>query len=114
CTIGSLICECQARRTELEQGPEVQNPTPIEERCIQMRVVVIGGTGHIGSYLTPMLVEEGYTVTCVSRGARKPYREHPEWRAVSHCKMDRAAEEAEGAFGKKVAALDAEAVVDLT
>ena len=79
-----------------------------------MRVVVIGGTGHIGSYLTPMLVEEGYTVTCVSRGARKPYREHPEWRAVSHCKMDRAAEEAEGAFGKKVAALDAEAVVDLT
>ena len=33
-----------------------------------MRVAVIGGTGHIGSYLTPMLVEAGHSVTCVSRG----------------------------------------------
>ena len=40
-----------------------------------MRVAIIGGTGHIGSYLTPMLFEAGHAVACVSRKARRPYRE---------------------------------------
>lgn len=79
-----------------------------------MHVVVIGGTGHIGSYLTPMLVEAGYTVTCVCRGARQPYRDHPAWKAISYCHVDRTAEEAAGTFGQRVARLDADAVVDLT
>ena len=30
-----------------------------------MRVLVIGGTGHIGTYLSPQLVEAGHTVVCV-------------------------------------------------
>ncbi|MBO0725897.1 MAG: hypothetical protein J2P52_09880 [Blastocatellia bacterium] len=38
-----------------------------------MKVVVIGGTGHIGSYLCPQLVEAGCGVVCVSRGLRSPY-----------------------------------------
>lgn len=79
-----------------------------------MRVVIIGGTGHIGSYLTPLLVEDGHSVTCVCRGVRKPYRNHPAWRSVSYCNLDRAAEEDAAAFGKKIAALDPEAAVDLT
>ncbi len=37
-----------------------------------MRLVIIGGTGHIGSYLTPRLVEAGHTVLCVSRGLKTP------------------------------------------
>jgi uncharacterized protein YbjT (DUF2867 family) len=41
-----------------------------------MRVVVIGGTGHIGTYLVPKLVETGYQVISVSRQQREPYRPH--------------------------------------
>src|ERR687890_357354 len=39
------------------------------------RVVVIGATGHIGSYLVPRLVRAGYDVVAVSRGERPPYLE---------------------------------------
>ena len=39
-----------------------------------MQVVVIGGTGHIGTYLSPQLVEAGHAVTCVSRGLREAYQ----------------------------------------
>lgn len=35
-----------------------------------MRAVVIGGTGHIGSFLTPQLVKAGWEVTVVSSGRR--------------------------------------------
>ena len=33
------------------------------------RVIVIGATGHIGTYLVPRLVRGGHEVTAVSRGA---------------------------------------------
>lgn len=79
-----------------------------------MRVVIVGGTGHIGSYLTPMLVEAGHSVTCVCRGTGQPYREHPAWRSIAYCRIDRVAEEASGTFGERIARLNAEAVVDLT
>jgi nucleoside-diphosphate-sugar epimerase len=79
-----------------------------------MKVVIIGGTGHIGSYLTPMLVEAGHSVTCISRGERKPYREHPAWRSISYACIDRTAEEATGTFGERIAQLGGEAVIDLT
>jgi uncharacterized protein YbjT (DUF2867 family) len=32
-----------------------------------MRIVIIGGTGHVGTYLVPRLVEAGHEVVCVSR-----------------------------------------------
>src|ERR1041385_2916898 len=79
-----------------------------------MHVAIIGGTGHIGSYLTPMLVEYGYRVTCVSRGVKKPYREHAAWKSVSYVILDREAEEKAGIFGANVAKIGAEVVVDLT
>ena len=47
-----------------------------------MRVVIIGGSGHIGSYLTPRLVEAGHHVLCVSRGQRQPYVAHAAWNKV--------------------------------
>ena len=47
-----------------------------------MRVAIIGGTGHIGSYLTPRLFDAGHTLICVSRGLKTPYREHPAWSAI--------------------------------
>ncbi len=79
-----------------------------------MRVVIIGGTGHIGSYLTPRLVEAGHAVTCVSRGVREPYLQHSSWKHVTHVNLDRGAEEQAGRFGERIARLDAEAVIDLT
>lgn len=79
-----------------------------------MRVAVIGGTGHIGSYLTPRLAEAGHTVLCVSRGQRQPYLPHPAWKKVCHVKLDRAAEEAAGRFGEKIRELEADSIIDLT
>lgn len=79
-----------------------------------MRVVIIGGTGHIGSYLVPRLVEGGHSVVCISRGLKEPYRKHQAWRTIEWAQMDRTAEEEKGCFGEKVAGLDAEVVIDLT
>ena len=79
-----------------------------------MHVVVIGGTGHIGSYLTPMLFEAGYAVTCVCRGVKQPYRPHPAWDAIAYARFDRTAEEEAGAFGEHVARLVPDVVIDLT
>lgn len=35
-----------------------------------MKILVIGGTGHVGSHLTPMLVSEGHEVYIASRGKK--------------------------------------------
>ena len=78
-----------------------------------MRVVVIGATGHIGTYLVPRLVRAGHRVVAVSRGEREPYRADPAWAEVERFTVDRGAEEAAGAFGRRIAALRGEAVVDL-
>src|SRR3984957_13108729 len=79
-----------------------------------MRVAIIGGTGHIGSSLTPRLFDAGHTVICISRGLRTPYREHPAWGAIERLEIDRTAEETAGTFGERIAQLNAEVVIDLT
>ncbi len=79
-----------------------------------MRVVLIGGTGHIGTYLVPRLVEAGHAVTVVTRGQREPYRAHGAWRAVTRVTLDRPAEERAGRFGERIAALEPQVVIDLT
>ncbi len=78
-----------------------------------MRVTIIGGTGHIGSYLTPLLVEAGHEVTCITRGTRKPYREDAAWQRVTVVRADRSAEDAQGIFAQRVADLKPDAVIDL-
>jgi len=77
------------------------------------RVVVIGATGHIGTYLVPRLVDGGHEVVAVSRGTRGPYHAGPQWDAVTRVTADREAEDAEGSFGERIAALRPEAVIDL-
>lgn len=47
------------------------------------RVVVIGATGHIGSYLVPRLVRGGHEVIVMSRGTREPYHASPQWNSVT-------------------------------
>lgn len=78
-----------------------------------MRTVVVGATGHIGSYLVPRLVAAGHEVIAVSRGQRAPYFEHPAWGRVLEVQADRVAEDAAGTFGERVASLLPDAVVDL-
>jgi len=53
------------------------------------RIVIIGGSGHVGTYLVPALVERGHEVVNVSRGTAAPYRQHPAWKAVEQVPVDR-------------------------
>jgi nucleoside-diphosphate-sugar epimerase len=78
-----------------------------------MRIVVIGGSGHIGTFLVPRLVRAGHEVINISRGQRSTYVEDSIWEQVRHVSADRAAEDREGTFGDRVAALRPDAVVDL-
>ena len=77
------------------------------------RVVVIGATGHIGTYLVPRLVEAGHEVITISRGSRDPYQASSHWQSVTQITADRDAEDAAGTFGDRIAALQADAVIDL-
>lgn len=78
-----------------------------------MKVVVIGGTGHIGTYLIPQLVMAGHQVTCVSRQKREPYNQHPLWQSVERVAIDRAEAEGKRVFGSKIKELRGEVVIDL-
>jgi nucleoside-diphosphate-sugar epimerase len=78
-----------------------------------MRVVIIGATGHIGTWLVPRLVRAGHQVVAVARGTRRPYHDAPEWQAVERVTLDRAAAERDGTFGGRIAGLGGDAVIDL-
>ena len=77
------------------------------------RVVVIGATGHIGTYLVPRLVDGGHEVVTVSRGTRGPYRDSPQWDAVTTITADRDVDDAAGVFGARIAELRPDVVIDL-
>jgi nucleoside-diphosphate-sugar epimerase len=78
-----------------------------------VRVVVVGGSGHVGTYLVPRLVEAGYEVVSISRGQSEPYQAHPAWEVVEQVALDREAEEAAGTFGERVLALEPDVVIDM-
>lgn len=78
------------------------------------RIVVIGGSGHIGTYLIPTLVDSGHEVVSVSRGQAKPYQGNEgAWSRVQQVLLDRKSEEENGTFGSKIADLHPDIVVDL-
>jgi nucleoside-diphosphate-sugar epimerase len=77
------------------------------------RIVLIGGSGHVGTYLVPALADRGHDVVNVSRGTAAPYRPHPAWKAIEQVVMDRTAEESKGTFGSRIAALGADIVIDM-
>jgi nucleoside-diphosphate-sugar epimerase len=78
-----------------------------------MRIVVIGGTGHVGTYLVPRLVEAGHEVVVLSRRQREPYLPHGAWSAVQMVLADRWAEDEAGTFGERVAHLKPDVVIDM-
>jgi nucleoside-diphosphate-sugar epimerase len=79
-----------------------------------MKIVVIGGSGHIGTYLVPRLVRAGHEVVNLSRGQRSSYTEDEAWLQVRQLTADRTAEDADGTFPARVAGLRPDVVIDLS
>lgn len=52
-----------------------------------MKVLVIGGTGHVGKFMVPMLVEAGCEVAVAGSG-RTPVPESKQWKKVHYIKCD--------------------------
>jgi len=78
-----------------------------------MRIVIIGGSGHVGTFLVPRLIEQGHKVINVSRAARKPYQPHRAWDSVQQVLADRDAEDARGIFGERIRDLHPDVVIDM-
>lgn len=78
-----------------------------------MRIVVIGGSGHIGTFLVPRLVRAGHEVVSITRSGGTGYHEAPEWAEVARVSADREQQDADGTFGATVLALDPDVVIDL-
>ena len=78
-----------------------------------MKVVIIGGTGHVGTYLVPRLVNTGYEVVSVSRQQREPYTPNHAWESVEQIEIDRVEAEHQGNFGKRILELAPDIVIDM-
>ncbi len=78
-----------------------------------MRVVIIGGTGHVGTFLVPRLAAAGHEIICVSRGKRQPYQPHAAWEPVEHVVLDREESERSGVFGERIRDLNPDVVIDM-
>ena len=75
-----------------------------------MKVVVIGGSGHIGTYLVPKLVRENHKVIMVSRGKSEPYIKDWTWEKAELVTLDRSND---SDFSSKIAEMNADVVIDL-
>jgi nucleoside-diphosphate-sugar epimerase len=78
-----------------------------------VRVIIIGGTGHVGTYIVPYLVEAGHEVMNLSRQQRKPYHPDSAWKNVQQVIVDRDLEENAGTFGKRISDLHPDVVIDM-
>jgi nucleoside-diphosphate-sugar epimerase len=76
------------------------------------KVVMIGATGHVGTFLVPRLVRAGHEVVAVSRGLREPYVPDPAWARAERVALDR--DELGARFPAAVAELAPDVVVDMT
>ena len=75
-----------------------------------MKVVVIGGTGHIGTFLIPMLVNSGYQTIYITRGKNKPYIDDPAWKKAQNVILDRNSDKD---FVQKIIEMNPDIIVDL-
>jgi len=78
-----------------------------------MRIVIIGGTGHVGTFLVPRLVNDGHEVISVSRQERKPYHSNDAWGNVKQIKINRTKEEQNNSFGNRILEFNADVVIDM-
>lgn len=75
-----------------------------------MKIIVIGGYGHIGSYLVPKLIKLGNEVTVISRSEHLPYINDWAWRRAKFVSMDR---NKDPKFDDKIAQMNPDIVIDL-
>lgn len=81
---------------------------------ISMKVLVIGGTGHIGTYLIPRLIRCGFHVQVVARKPRVQYgSSFLYWPKVEWIIADREKEERDGVWEARMRTLEADIVIDL-
>lgn len=78
-----------------------------------MRIVIIGGTGHVGTFLVPRLVMAGHELIVVSRKQREPYLSHAAWKSVRQISLDRSEAEKQNNFGKQISGLNPDIVIDM-
>jgi len=78
-----------------------------------MKIVIIGGTGHVGTFLVPRLVSAGHELIVVSRKQREPYLIHSAWQSVRRIPIDRSEAEKQNTFGKQILDLDPDIVIDM-
>jgi nucleoside-diphosphate-sugar epimerase len=78
-----------------------------------MKVLIIGGTGHVGTFLVPRLILAGHDVISVSRNKREPYLPHSAWKSVRQVVIDRAEAERGNRFGMEILKLSPEIVIDM-
>lgn len=77
-----------------------------------MKTIVIGGTGHIGTFLTRMLVEEGYEVGVMSSGHR-PRPEGDCYRRIKYFTLPYAESLADGSFLAMLREEQPQVIVDI-
>jgi len=73
-----------------------------------MHISVIGGTGHIGRHLVPMLAKEGHQITVANRGT-SPLPAERDWRSVKAVSVDYGSE----GWAEAVRDIGAEVVIDI-
>jgi nucleoside-diphosphate-sugar epimerase len=79
-----------------------------------VNILIIGGTGHIGSYLVPRLLEKGMQITILSREAKPKYPIKIDlWDKVVWIKCDIRNSEKTGTLPILLAKIDCDIVVDL-
>ena len=79
-----------------------------------MKILVIGGTGHVGSYLVPRLVLSGHEVCVICQSGRPRYSDpRLAWPRVTWVLADRRAEEQDGTWQTRMARMDTDVVIDL-
>jgi nucleoside-diphosphate-sugar epimerase len=78
-----------------------------------MKILIIGGTGHIGTYLVPRLVNDGHEVIVISRKQRAPYQPNDAWESVEQVSVNRFEEERNKTFGKRILEFNADIVIDM-
>ena len=75
-----------------------------------MKICVIGGTGHIGSFLTPMLASDGHDVTVLTRGTDRQLN-GPAWSKITFATGQYSRNDA--AWGDLIKQIAAEVVIDI-
>ena len=78
-----------------------------------MKVIIIGGTGHVGTYLVPRLVMAGHEVVSVSRQKRAPYHNHPAWGSVKQVTIDREEADKTDSLGRRILSFSPDVVIDM-